>query len=707
MSTPAGTGDPHLARRRGSSECKPLLAAATADLYRESAFRITRLAVDATARVTAKRERDVMLLVELGQNPLPERAAFPVTPTPDQGAFREAFEKLRDPEKRFIDEFFWFWPEVFGRSDSDLAIQALATGNSRTAVDTWMSREHQEGSNLVATHNVAVANHLWALDWERYALAKAITAESRQQILAYWTAAATRWQQLATDDRFWEIVTERIRSLNEPSLTPTYQQQLRATLPDALDKVHAELAVAFAAAGNDEAARLHVQLLRRPDQGIENIERAAERVLAPATKRLKESIQRSAESARQNPVTAHENARLVLDEAQPLGHLLGLFLGEQNHPLKEILDDAATVALNCLVAYHKETDDDGTCVALLERALRLAESADVRRRISQNLSVAKKNAAAKPIRAIYPRLQSVSESTQAPRLRLAKLKSEILPALSAVSLTLFDAAAPGRRSVPEAGVLKEWQELCDNVAGTLRGIALDAWNDHHDLRTALDATVLALKQVCDPDLKQRLVDDAKQLQIFLAQQTLPPLPPAPGPLSFERTTPFPPKVWVIGLLAVLALGIAIFHDSPTSPDSQSYTPSASTTTPAASSPVVPTNSESDPSPAQVPPSAVTTPASPGSTYRPGSVTRYLLDEEKTQLESERASIVQLENQLDELQREIQRDRLLVDHTSQDAIDALNAKVARYNTLLQDVQNREVAFNQRVDEYNAKVRRDGL
>jgi hypothetical protein len=83
-----------------------------------------------------------------------------------------------------------------------------------------------------------------------------------------------------------------------------------------------------------------------------------------------------------------------------------------------------------------------------------------------------------------------------------------------------------------------------------------------------------------------------------------------------------------------------------------------------------------------------------------------LDNEKAEIESERIAIESFETQVENLGREIERDRVYLDHTSQFAVDEFNAKVERYNALTQKAKTANAAFNLKVDNYNAKLRQYG-
>ena len=160
MSTPGEKSSERSSRQRGSSECKALIDAATKDLFRKNAFRITGLSVDASRTEIARREKELTLRAALGQDAHTQTAAFPIKPSPSLDEIREAIQKLKDPEKRLIDEFFWFWPEEFGQGQSDPAMQALAKGDSKTAVEIWSAKEEHPTDGVVAAHNLALVYHI-------------------------------------------------------------------------------------------------------------------------------------------------------------------------------------------------------------------------------------------------------------------------------------------------------------------------------------------------------------------------------------------------------------------------------------------------------------------------------------------------------------------------------------------------------------------
>lgn len=506
-------------KMRSSGECRPLLDAATKSLFRKNAFRITGLRVDATSREVTTHVDKLKLMEELGQGQNAHTGVFALKPPPSLDEIRDALQKLKDPEQRLIDEFFWFWPEAFSLEEPDEGILAVQRGAADQAVAFWSPREEAPTNGVVAHHNLAVLYHLCAVEWESHAIHAEPDETRRRQTEQYWKGSLRRWEGLLADDHFWEILASRIRQIGDARLSTGFARRMRASLPDALNRVNVELALAYAAAGKLDEARRHVRFIGETHRGWASVEKAAKAALAPATARLKHQIKQAKEVAETNPAAAHEATNTLISQAQPLLDIFDLFFGEEEHSEKDLLDETATACVNCSVAYQRKTGDNTTFLSLLERTLPLADSVEVRRDIEGFIGKAKRNLA-------YANLKTIQDTPAHPKAKLQRLRAEVVPLLEDLKKRL----GASSESVTQ---------LSDSVAIALRGISIEAYNNHQDFTTALDAIQSAQTHAQDPELKRKISEDVATVrQAASPQYTVavgtPPLWPEPRLSSVQR-----------------------------------------------------------------------------------------------------------------------------------------------------------------------------
>lgn len=652
-------------RRRGSDQCKALLDAATPELYQQNAFRITGLPVDASQREISKHADTLKMMEELGHGHSVHAAAFALRPPPTVDQIREAIQKLKDPEQRVVDEFFWFWPRQFGKSAVDPAIQALSIGDSDTALRIWTAMETNPNDGSIAMHNLAVLWHLTALEAEGRAAGFTPYDDGKQQLEKCWRNAFKRWEHLAVDDLFWEVVSSRIKQVDDARLTTGFVRRMRGTLPGALDKINAQLAIRHAESGRMELARLHVQFMRETHEGLDDVNKTAETVLSPATARLKQQIERAQQRAKANAADALIAATELLDHAHHTLFLFDLFFGQNSDFYIERSDEVAALCNQLQVSYHKATDDNAGCFKLLNSVLPLAITVELRQQIEKNIRVLTDNLASEKHAPIYELLKELQDSDESPSQKLETFRSTIL--------SLLASAASGGKSDSVA-----CSQLFDGAARVLRGISLDAWNESQNLVTAEHANELACTYAKDSTLKQQLLNDQKTIRNLSYQAPSPQKDTSPG-ISGGCMV-------VIGLIVLFGI-IGSCNRNTDSTPSRSYEPPAT------------------PSPSTYRPPAPSGNAESGR-YRVPSYIHAELARDSQAIETERSKATLLASQADSLSNEIEREGRLIDRTSQASVDEFNRKVARYNSMIEDVRVQNRLVNQMVDNYNAKLRQHG-
>ena len=369
-----------------------LLQVAGPDLYRQNAFRVAELPVDATARDLARRQQMVEMAHEAGLPvpPGPGRA-LPLEDGGNSSALAEAMQRLRDPEQRLVDEFFWFWPHILRHSHDDPALAALARGDARAASDLWLELERSASEANVSMHNLAVLAHVTALDLECAARTRPLSEREQRQRDAAWSQAYRRWRGLIDYEGFWSRLTARIRDLDDPRLPTGTARRLQATLPLALLSINAQLAAAAAQRGDAADAKRQLQTMEQSGLERSAIDEALRRTVEPLRGRLKTICKSSDAEGDADPPHANQAARRVMEQARPILAVADSLL-PAGHPVRDGMhDEVALTALSCQITYGARTDDWKDSLALLEMALPIAAGGAARARIEENIAIVKRN----------------------------------------------------------------------------------------------------------------------------------------------------------------------------------------------------------------------------------------------------------------------------------------------------------------------------
>ncbi len=484
-----------MSRTSDKSECQPLIEACTLDLYQKNIFRITGLPVDATPKEVARQAQRMQMLEEVSGGAMTS-SAFPLNPPPTAEQIRSALARMKEPEHRLVDEFFWYWPEAFGDSKNDPAMQALLAGDGQKALDIWIERE-AEGS-ISAKHNLAVMFHMYAVDWTKHQLVYEIEPGRADKIKAHWTETFQHWEKLADSDDVWDVVKARVKTLEDEALTLGFVRRMRKLLPQALDRINAEAALKFAELGGMDWAEYHVDLMRQTHQGLDDVDATAELVLAPTKKRVEQRLLAARNRSQKHPEQGVELAKDLMLHCKPLMALFDLFHGADSHHRADLFDEVAQTVVEALVDYQKATGDNRAFVALLEEALVFASGTQIRERIIKNISIGQDNLSFEIAEPIFKSLSAIQKSEAKPRGKLKHIKDTILPKLPELATKIGSS-------------VEVYNRLADSVAIVLREISIDAHNEHQDFETAQQAIQLALKLSVDTDLKKRIMVDGQIL----------------------------------------------------------------------------------------------------------------------------------------------------------------------------------------------------
>lgn len=347
-------------------------------LYQRNGFRLVGLPVSASARELRRRNEELAALARLGGTPPPRPGALlPVHPAPELHAVQDAIEDLRHPERRLVQELFWFWPMPAGDEGTAL----LAAGDLSRASAAWRkasraSQPQAEQETAVALHNLAVLYHVRALENQRPAV---------------WSAALRTWKAVFDNDLCWHWLAERVRRLEDPRVTAKSVAELRIALPRALLSINAALATQHLEAGHAERAAAQLAVIRQSGFAAAEVERAYLAVAEPLVETVRRECRRVVDAAEADVARVPELADEVLERTErPLAALADLL--PEGHPVRDgAHDEVGLTVLKLTLIGHGGSVDDATAEDLLDRAADVAETQPAIGRILENLRVVEAN----------------------------------------------------------------------------------------------------------------------------------------------------------------------------------------------------------------------------------------------------------------------------------------------------------------------------
>jgi len=374
-------------------DCKPLLAACTPLVYFHNAFRITGLPIDASTRDIKRRVDDLKAAAEMGDDEDEHIYAFALKPPPEVDDIREAAQRLHEPERRIIEELFWFWPQEPGQGASDRALGALKIGDKDAAFKLWSdaSQRHELSESITAKHNLAVMYQMVALDSEILALKGEFSAEQTATISKNWATSLKWWAELADDETFWSLVADRIRNLDDHRLTTGFARRMRSAFPTALQHINARLALQFAEKAKFDHAKRHIAHMRQVNHDSDEVDRVIGDILKPLETRVNEAVEKALARSKRDARDGANIAKELLEVTkQPFAIIRSLL--DEEHAIRfylfELVYDACAT---CLIAYGNKTEDWSTCVALLKMTEPLAVTDEARAKIRTNIAQAEEN----------------------------------------------------------------------------------------------------------------------------------------------------------------------------------------------------------------------------------------------------------------------------------------------------------------------------
>lgn len=366
-------------------DCEIFMQAATPDIYRINAFRISGLNVNASNREISSQVQKNQMIEKYGGKMDNQKSPFPIEPPPDIDKLRQALHRLRDPETRIIDEFFWFWPHSIDNGIKDHALEALSGNDIKTAESLWVNYESTLTESNVSRHNLAVLSHLLALDIELNG--KDLAQDEIALRDKCWKETYKRWKLLLEHEGFWSRLNARVRQMEDPRLTTGFVRRMRASLPHAILQINGMMAVDFAGRGKEEEAKRQLDLIRTSGFESAIIERALRTAVDPVRQRIKVFSLSACEEAEKNNFRGIEFGRQILTQTQNPLRTLKILLPEKNLMIEGAEDDIINNVFNCYLKYVNKTDDYVSALEFINSIKNFVESDASKARIDEKVKL--------------------------------------------------------------------------------------------------------------------------------------------------------------------------------------------------------------------------------------------------------------------------------------------------------------------------------
>jgi DNA-binding response OmpR family regulator len=398
-------------------EYEALLRMMGPQLYRQNAFRLTGLDVDTSLRDISRQAEKLEMMAKLGVNSQ-DRGAFAIAVTTEE--IRAALQSIKIPEQRLLHEFFWFWPST-GSSKTDEALSAIKKGDVQHSEEVWTAagvaqrelssiaarldgqcsdsdrtllaqkKEELEHVAAISIHNLAILYHLQAISLEVGSERRGKQDNAKR--LSNWKRSFEFWSKLRNRHGFWEVLVDRIRSLDDPRLTVETAELIWNSLPLALLSINAQFAVAAAEARNFEAAGQHRKVMNESALGENYVRESLHRSLRPLQEELARLCQAAETDSLQTPGDGAEIIERLFQDKKKHLQAFNYLLGTGDRMRDSVHDLVAQTGRTCLVAYANETENWQVAQPLFEECLTLSETNSLRSRLEDDLEMLAGNVA--------------------------------------------------------------------------------------------------------------------------------------------------------------------------------------------------------------------------------------------------------------------------------------------------------------------------
>lgn len=376
-----------------------LIESALPEIYRNNSFRVLNIPVIATESQIKDRADEILGCIRL-KIPIEDKGYIDFVPTPGENDVRNAVQRLHNPERRLVDELFWFWPERSQNHNPDEALNALESRDFNQAKSIWHSqaRDGKGLDGIVAAHNLAVLAHAMALDMEFDHPSDELNIVDLGKKKELWQEAYKWWNScLERNGLLVAWLEKRINELDYSDLKVESAYKLRNTVPGALIKINVLLAMRASDRNRLQQADQNIQLIK---DNYKFIDKFTQRALMDTIRSIDDSIKMISKSseaeANKNPIHGDQVALNLIDNTKTKLAIMDNLLPPKNAIREGAHDTIANSIINIQITFANRTQNWTISLNLLKKSKLIAEGQEAIQRAAREIATVANNIGGMP-----------------------------------------------------------------------------------------------------------------------------------------------------------------------------------------------------------------------------------------------------------------------------------------------------------------------
>lgn len=375
------------------------------DSYTNNSFRILGLPSNASSREIARREKEIIALINIGQEYISRydfQCLGPLKRTEE--CVREASRKLQDPYSRLLEEIFWF---TNNSPVDEFALSSLTAGDITQAHFLWseaIDKSKSIGDIFIASlWNLVILDHALLINDEVKDIVNKTTGTTEKDKIERWKKVIDNWTILLNNPKFFNMIAMRAKSIEEKRFSNDILQEILSKgIPERLAQINLTFLKFYLDDSNFEFIKIHGKILNS-----DSLKGSAEEGLKESLTSLNNKIEETCNEVhgKLKSITTDllpedvvkicdESFQLIQNNAVPLQEKIDLITSVVPNVISYqiIGKDTIARALNVIALELNNSGKNIQAESILLKAILYAASDSLKELINNNINIISKSA---------------------------------------------------------------------------------------------------------------------------------------------------------------------------------------------------------------------------------------------------------------------------------------------------------------------------